>query len=160
MFSDSNPLQRPHRRLLRCATRQTNGNALRCRTHLRAPPILHYSPLSHSQRSPPATCPLSPAPLQNYQRDQVDRCCSQSVPCTHYLSNNAPLSLMHSSKPTYFPYHPTVPSMIAASIATAKKRSPSSDARLPMSSTTRILFGRTTRNADLLPCKLHKTSFA
>ncbi len=54
-----------------------------------APPLLQYSPSPHSQRSPPATCPLSPPPLRNYQRDQVDRCSSKSVPCTHYLSNNA-----------------------------------------------------------------------
>jgi hypothetical protein len=51
------------------------------RTHLRNPTPLHCSPLTHSQRSLLATTTLSPAPLQNYQRDQVDCCCSKSVPC-------------------------------------------------------------------------------
>jgi hypothetical protein len=32
------------------------------------------------------------APLRIYQRDQVNRCCSKSVPCTNYFLNNAPLS--------------------------------------------------------------------
>ncbi len=48
------------------------------------------------------------------------------------------LSMMHSLKPTYFPCHPTVPSTIAASPATADTRSPSSTARISLSLSTRI----------------------
>jgi hypothetical protein len=51
---------------------------------------------------------------------------------------------MHSSKPTYLPYHPTVPSTIAASAATANPQLPSLNTQLPSLLTTQILFGWTT----------------
>ena len=44
--------------------------------------------LSHSQQPLLGTQTLSQKALQNYQGDQVNRCCYKSVPCKNYLLNH------------------------------------------------------------------------